>query len=92
MFFSIYNTPASWQTYINKVLGLLLNNTYIAFLDDILIWEDSNKKVKVYTFKVLDYLYKEGLYYKLSKYRFKINEVNFLGYLISYNKLCINSD
>ena len=92
MLFSIYNTPASWQVYINKVLGPLFYNTCVAFLDDILIWEDSDKKVKVRTFKTFNYLRKKGLYCKLSKYYIKINEVNFLEYLVSYNKLYINSN
>ena len=90
--FSIYNAPASWQTYINKVLGPLLNDTCIAFLDDILIWGDSDKEIRVRTFKVLDYLREEGLYYKLSKCRFKVNEVDFLEYLVSHNELHIDSD
>ena len=88
--FNIYNTPVFWQTYINKVLGPLFNNICVAFLDNILIWGDSDKEVKARTFKILNYLCKKGLYYKLSKYRFKINEVNFLKYLVSYNKLYIN--
>ena len=84
------NTPASWQAYINKVLGPLLNNTCITFLDDILIWGDLDKKIKVYIFKILNYLRKKGLYYKLFKCRFKVNKVNFLEYLVGYNKLRIN--
>ena len=86
----MYNIPASWQTYINKVLEPLLNNTCVAFLDDILIWGDLNKEVKTHTFKILDYLRKEGLYCKLFKCRFKVNKVNFLKYLVNYSKLRIN--
>ena len=88
--FSIYNAPVSWQTYINKVLGLLLNNTYVAFLDNILIWRDLVKEVKIYTFKVLNYLRKKNLYYKLSKCRFKVNKINFLKYLVGYSEFYIN--
>ena len=86
------NAPASWQAYINKVLGPLFNNTCVAFLDDILIWGDLDKEIRARTFKVLDHLREEGLYYKLFKCRFKVNEVNFLGYLVSHNKLRINSN
>ena len=88
--FNMCNAPASWQTYINKVLGFLLNNIYIAFLDDILIWGDSDKKIKAHIFKILNLLRKKNLYYKLFKCRFKINKVNFLEYLVGYNKLYIN--
>ena len=86
------NAPASWQAYINKVLGPLLNDICVAFLDNILIWENLNKEVKVRTFKVLNYLRKKGLYCKLFKCYFKVNKVNFLEYLIDYNKLYINSN
>ena len=88
--FSICNIPASWQAYINKVLKPLLNNICVAFLDNILIWRDLDKEVKIYIFKVLDYLCKKGLYYKLFKCRFKINKVDFLEYLVSYSKFYIN--
>ena len=88
--FSMCNIPASWQTYINNVLGPLLNDICVVFLDNILIWGDSDKKIKTRTFKVLNYLRKKGLYYKLFKCRFKINKVNFLGYLVDYSKFCIN--
>ena len=70
----------------------MLNNTCVTFLDDILIWGDSDKEVKARTFKILDCLRKEDLYCKLFKYRFKVKEVNFLKYLIGYNKFYINSN
>ena len=86
----MYNTPVFWQAYINKILGPLLNNTCVAFLNNILIWGDSDKEVRAYIFKVLNYLCKKDLYYKLFKCRFKVNKVNFLKYLMGYNKLYIN--
>ena len=82
----------SWQTYINKVLGPIFNDTCVAFLNNILIWGDLDKEVKIRTFKVLDYLRKKGFYYKLFKCHFKINKVDFLKYLVGYSKLYINSN
>ena len=88
--FSIYNTSASWQTYINKILKPLFNNICVAFLDNILIWKNLDKKVGAHTFKILNYLRKKDLYYKLFKCYFKVNKINFLEYLIGYNKLYID--
>ena len=68
----------------------LFNNTYVAFLDNILIWGDLDKEVRTRIFKILDRLRKKDLYYKLFKYYLKINKINFLKYLIDYNKLYIN--
>ena len=44
--FGLYNTPALWQAYIKKILGPLLNINYITFLDNFLIYGDTDKEVR----------------------------------------------
>ena len=44
--FGLYNTLALWQTYIKKILRPLLNINYIAFLDNILIYGDTDKEIR----------------------------------------------
>ena len=41
-------------------------------------------------FKMLNYLYKIDLYYKLFKCRFKVDKIDFLKYIISYNILYLD--
>ena len=43
--FNLYNTSALWQAYIKKVLGPLLDINYIAFLDNILIYRNTDKEI-----------------------------------------------
>ena len=38
MFFGIFNTPAIFQKYVNKILAEKLNVFVIVYLDDILIY------------------------------------------------------
>ena len=90
--FGLCNAPASWQAYIEKILGPLLNTDCVAFLDDILIYGDTDEEVRERAFKVLDRLREEGLYCKLSKCRFEVDEVDFLGYIVGHGHLRMDPD
>ena len=90
--FGLCNAPATWQAHIKKVLGDLINDTCVAFLDDILIYGNSIKEVRSRAFKVLGRLREVGLYCKLSKCRFKVEEVDFLGYIVGHGVLRIDPD
>ena len=50
------NRPATYQRYINDVLFNYLNEFYIAYLDDILIYLDNKLKHQVHVKKVLERL------------------------------------
>ncbi|OCK88192.1 uncharacterized protein K441DRAFT_589752, partial [Cenococcum geophilum 1.58] len=66
--------------YINKVLLGLLNTIYIVYLNNIIVYFNN---YKVYT----HYEYK--LYINLKKYTFYTTSINFLGFIISVNKILI---
>ena len=42
--FSLYNAPASFQNYINYILFNLLDKTYTAYLDNVLVYSLDKKK------------------------------------------------
>jgi len=44
MSFELINTSVIFQTYINKILTELLNDFYIVYLSDILIFSELNVK------------------------------------------------
>ena len=44
MLFNLFNTPAIFQTYINKILADMINVFYVVYLDDILIYSNLLKK------------------------------------------------
>ena len=84
MSFGLTNAPASFQSYINKILVEKLDIFVIVYLDDILIYteDDGNGHVAAVQW-VLEQLKKFLLYANLKKCQFHQNEVRFLGYVVS---------
>jgi Reverse transcriptase (RNA-dependent DNA polymerase)/RNase H-like domain found in reverse transcriptase/Integrase zinc binding domain/Chromo (CHRromatin Organisation MOdifier) domain/Integrase core domain len=80
--FGLTNAPATFQAFVNETLVGLLDNSCIAFMDDILIFSQSREEHTTHTREVLTRLRKSRLYVKLSKCRFSVQEVDFLGYRI----------
>jgi type IV secretory pathway VirB4 component len=67
--FSLTNAPAQFQAYINKALVGLLNVTCIIYLDNILIFSNTEEEHVAHVKEVLNRLRKSKLYIKLSKYK-----------------------
>jgi hypothetical protein len=80
--FRLANILAIFQAYINTILIGLLDYFVIIYLDNILIYSRNKGKYHNYIYQVLIRLYKNNLFYKLSKYKFNIKKVEFLGFLI----------
>jgi hypothetical protein len=68
----------------------LLNYFVIIYLDNILIYSQNKSKYYNYICQVLTRLRKNNLFYKLSKYKFNIKEVEFLGFLIRIKDIYID--
>ena len=82
--FGLFNAPASFQGYINKILAEKLDIFVIVYLDDILIYTEDQGQGHVEAVRwVLDLLRKNGLFANLKKCRFHKDEVWFLGYVVS---------
>lgn len=85
MVFGLTNTPATFQSYINKILAMKLDVFVIIYIDDILIYTKSEREDYVEAVQqALDQLQKHLLYSNLKKCQFHQNEVKFLGYIISH--------
>jgi hypothetical protein len=80
--FRLANILAIFQAYINTIFIGLLDYFVIIYLNNILIYSRNKDKYYNYIYQVLTRLYKNNLFYKLSKYKFNIKEVKFLGFLI----------
>jgi hypothetical protein len=80
--FGLANILAIFQAYINTILIGLLDYFIVIYLDNILIYSRNKSKYYNYICQVLIRLYKNNLFYKLSKYKFNIKKVEFLGFLI----------
>jgi hypothetical protein len=88
--FRLINAPATFQTYINKILKGLLNITCVVYLNNIYIYSDSIEEYAKYVRKILDRLKKAGLYVKLFKCEFDKKEIAFLKYVIGVYGIRMN--
>ncbi len=68
MLFKLYNVLIIFQSFINKILNFYLNNFYIVYKNNILIYIIIKKKYKNYIKKIFAKLYKANLYLNLNKY------------------------
>ena len=88
--FGLTNVPATFMRVMNDVLRPFLDDFFIVYLDDILIfsktWEEHLKHVK----KTLDVLKREKLYVKLSKCEFGKTSLNYLGHIVGGGELKID--
>jgi hypothetical protein len=89
MLFRLTNIPATFQAYINKALSGLLNIIYIIYLNNIIVYFNNHKVYIYYIQIVLERLREYKLYINLKKYSFHITSINFLGFIISVNRVLI---
>ncbi len=80
--FGLTNTPTIFQLYINRALVGLINIYYVIYLDDILIYSTNLTDHQRYIREILKRLRNFKLYLKLFKYKFSINRVEFLDFMI----------
>ena len=81
--FGLANAPATFQGYINHVLCDFLDVFCIVYLDDILVYSNNEEEHTIHVRKVLERLLKHGLFGKLEKCVFHVNEVGFVGFVVT---------
>nr|GFA90997.1 putative reverse transcriptase domain-containing protein [Tanacetum cinerariifolium] len=81
--FDLTNAPAVFMDLMNRVCRLYLDKFVIVFIDDILIYTKSKKEHEVHLKLILELLKKEKLFGKFSKCEFWLQEVHFLGHVVS---------
>lgn len=81
--FGLTNAPAAFVTMMNKVLAPYLDKFVVVFIDDILVFSRSEDDHLKHLETVLRTLMEHQLYLKLSKCRFGLPEVEFLGHVVS---------
>jgi hypothetical protein len=88
--FSLINTLAIFQAYINKVLSRIVDYFIVIYLDDILIYSKLGEDYYTYIRIIIKRLRKYKLYIKLNKCFFNIKEVEFLGFIIGFIGVKLN--
>ena len=81
--FGLINVPASFKSYIHKVLYKYLNIFVIVFLNNILIYSMEKSQHEQHVRIVLKALLVAELFMKLLKYLFSVKCVPFLRYVIT---------
>ena len=68
--FDLTNVLISFQAYINEVLRIYLDDFYITFIHDILVYSKTLEKLVEHVRKILKKLLEHDLYVKLEKCQF----------------------
>jgi hypothetical protein len=88
MYFGLTNSSATFQTMMNEILQDLITKGVVSiYLDDILIFTNSLKEHHQITCLVLDRMRKHKLYLRPEKCKFEKVRIEYLGVIISHNKV-----
>jgi len=90
--FGIMYAPADFQGYINNTIREALDDFALAYLDDILIYSDSEEAHVQHVKWVMQRLLKAGLYLRPENYSFLEETVQYLGLIISPNGISMDED
>ena len=81
--FGLANAPATFQAYINRALAGLVDVFCVVYLDDILIYSNSEEEHWDHVRKVLTRLRQHQLFVNLDKCDFNTEQLEFLGFIVS---------
>jgi hypothetical protein len=90
--FGLTNAPAQFQAYINETLAGLIDVSCIVYLDDILVFSDTEEDHVAHVKEVLQRLRNAKLYIKLSKCEWHTQRTEFLGYIVEPNGVSIDPE
>jgi hypothetical protein len=90
MSFGLTNAPAFFMHLMNKVFMDYLDTFVVIFIDDILVYSKSEAEHEKHLKLVLQRLREDKMYAKLSKCKFWIDEVPFLGHVISKGGIAVD--
>jgi hypothetical protein len=88
MYFGLTNSPATFQTMMNEIFQDLITEGVVSvYLDDILIFTNSMEEHRWITRLVLDRMCEHKLYLQPEKCEFEQTRIEYLGVIISHNKV-----
>ncbi|XP_058740934.1 uncharacterized protein LOC131613264 [Vicia villosa] len=88
--FGVSNAPGVFMEYMNRIFHSYLNQLVVVFIDDILIYSNSDEEHAGHLRIVLQVLKENKLFAKLSKCEFWLQEVSFLGHVISKDGIAVD--
>jgi len=91
MFFRMTNSPAIFQTMMNDIFRTLIaEQIMVVYLDDILIFTEIEEEHKQVVWRVLEVLAEHKLFLYPKKCEFHRRQIDYLGLVISENKVEID--
>ena len=90
MLFGVTNAPMVFMDYMNCIFHEYLDQFVVVFIDDILVYSRSIEEHREHLRVVLQTLKERKLYAKLSKCEFWLEEVQFLGHMISKDGVAVD--
>ena len=88
--FGVTNVPTVFMDYMNRIFRPFLDKFVVVFIDDILIYFRTQEEHAEHLRLVLGVLREKQLYAKLSKCEFWMDEVQFLGHVISAQGIAVD--
>src|SRR5437667_5906782 len=88
--FGLTNAPAYFMNLMNKIFMEELDRFVVVFIDDILIYSKSAEEHEQHLRIVLGKLRARELYAKFSKCEFWLQEVAFLGHIITEKGVAVD--
>src|SRR5204863_8064070 len=90
MSFDLINISIIFQVYINHVLCDLVDNFYIVYFDNILVFSKFEEKHYQHLQLIIKHLQHAELYANLKKYKFFKSEIKYFDFLVNKNNLYMN--
>lgn len=90
--FGLCNAPGTFQSFINHTLRDFLDRFASAYLDDVLVYSESEEEHVQHNLQVLTKLRAAGLYLDIRKSEFHVKRVKYLGMILSTEGLQIDLD
>jgi hypothetical protein len=88
MYFGLTNSLATFQTMMNEIFQDLITEGIVSvYLDDILIFTNSLEEHRRITHLILDCMCEHKLYLRLEKCEFEKTSIEYLGIIISHNRV-----
>ena len=90
MSIGLINAPAAFMDLMNWVFRPFLDRFVILFIDDILIYSKSEEEHAMHLRMVFQTLKEHQMYVKFSKYEFWLDQVAFLGHVVSKDNIQVD--